>query len=440
MKMVLRLADKIKYVVIFFASFVFDMIFLVNSGSIPSLYPASYTVALFDYSFGFCARFLPGQIYRWVSGGNYAFSAVQTFYRILTLIAFLLISTILSEFVKSASKENRKWYILISLFYALGPVTFSVFSYGLGSIDVYWVILFPIILLMLKNKVAKFFIPLLVIPMVLVHFTVMICYMILVFFVLLYILSIQKDKKGRIVYSSLFAVCFIISVSLSVYFVLFESSNVKYTAEEAAKIIMERSQIGDHTDLLYFNFDIFKVVTIDNFSFFEGLKFPFYSLKEDILIPPDSSVPSFIARAVNAVWPNFHFHMTYYMSKGRLPDELVGLVMLLLFSTPLLSAIFGYWRHRIRIAKEENNKFQALLCRLMIIYIPVVLIFWFVFSVDYFRYINHTFIIEGACMLFVMYLNREDTEKWLKERFKKYSKEVFVIYSVIYFSTGCLVT
>ena len=128
------------------------------------------------------------------------------------------------------------------------------------------------------------------------------------------------------------------------------------------------------------------------------------------------------------------------MSKGRLPDELVGLVMLLLFSTPLLSAIFGYWRHRIRIAKEENNKFQALLCRLMIIYIPVVLIFWFVFSVDYFRYINHTFIIEGACMLFVMYLNREDTEKWLKERFKKYSKEVFVIYSVIYFSTGCLVT
>ncbi len=440
MKIMLRIFDKIKYTALFFAAFVFSMFVATTGFSKPILYPVSYTIALLDYSFGFCARILPGQIYRWISGGNYDFFAMQRYYILLTLFAYLLVSIVLSKFVKSASEGNRKYCILLGLFYASGPVTFSVFSYGLGIIDVYWIVFVPLFLLMLKNKAAKYFAPLMVIPIILIHFSAIICYMILIFFILLYLAAVQEEKKKTAVYSILFALSFVFSVSLTVYFVLFESSNAKYSAEETLRRVMERSQIGSHTDLLYFNFDIFKIITFGDMSLFADVEFPYDNLKDDILIPAgSSSLPPFIVKAINAVWPNIHFHITYYTGRGKVPPELIGLAALMIFSAPVLAFIVKYWRHRIKIAKEENKKFLGFLLTLMIIYIPVVLAFWFMCSIDFFRYYNHTLIVEGAAALFVMYKNPEDTAVWVKEQLGKYDKRTFIIYAALYFAIGNLV-
>ena len=439
MKKIKDLAFKIRYVALFFFALVLNSLATGNF-HLPTLYPVSYSMHLLDFGFGFCARFLPGQIYKWITGGNYAYEAVRSYERILLLIAFLLISILLNMFVMSAPEKSRKWYVLAALFYSLGPLTFSVFTYGLGIIDTLWMIFVPLFLFMLKNKYLKYAAPLMIIPMVLVHFSVLICYLVLIYFILLYKAAEQPDKKGKTIWSLIFVVCFAIGVGLTAYLVLFESSNVKYSAEETMRIVSERSQIGEHTDLLYVNFDIFKIITFDKMTLFEDVVFPYKNLKDDILIPAGStSLPPFLVKVINAAWPNIHFHMVYYMGKGRLPDELVNVIGEFIFLSPVIMFIVRFYIHRIRLAKEQNKKFLQLLFLLAIIYIPVVIVFWFMCSVDYFRYINHTLIVSGGFVLYVMMCNPEDSAKWLEEKFKSYDRRFFILYSTFYFLTVSVV-
>lgn len=439
MKKLKSIAYKVRYIALFFFALVLNSLSACGFKT-PVLYPVSYSMHLLDLGMGFCARFLPGQLYKWIMGENYAYETVKRYDMVLLLIAFLLISLLLNEFVMSAPEKSRKWYVLAALFYSLGPLTFALYSYGFGIIDTLWMIFLPLFLFALGNKYAKYAAPLIIIPMVMVHFSVLICYLVLIYFILLYKATEQKEKKGKAVWGALFAVCFIIGVGMTAYFVLFESSNVKYSAEETMRIVSERSAIGKFTDLLYVNFDVFKIITFDKMTLFEDVVFPYNNLRDDILIPAGSTpLPPFIVKIINAAWPNIHFHMTYYTGKGRLPDELVNLVAETVFLSPVIAFIMKYFVHRRKIAKEQSKKFQGFLFLLAIIYMPIVLVFWFVCSVDYFRYINHTMIVEGGFALYVMMCNKEDTSEWLEAQFKHYDKRLFIMYAALYFLMGSVV-
>ncbi|MBQ3904419.1 MAG: hypothetical protein II744_05525 [Eubacterium sp.] len=430
------LFDKTKYALLLFAVLVFNSVVVVGGGHIQHIYAVTYSMYLLDYSFGFCARFFPGQLYRWITGGNYSMEAVQSYCVIVLLVAFVLLAVLLNLFILSAPEKERKLYVILALFFVSGPVTFSLYSYAMGIIDTLWIIFTPVVIFLLGNRYTKYFAPLFIVPMVLVHFSAITCYVVLVLFILLYRASEEKSKTGKAVYSAMFAFSLLIAVGITVYFIMFESSNIKYTAEEMIARAKERSEIGEYTDLLYVNFDIFKIVTFQDNSIFDGSVFPYKSLKDDILIPEGSSLPQFVVNAVNAVWPNIDFHLKYYGSKGRIPDELTSVIKQTVFISPVLAFVFGYWRHRIRLAKENKNRFQQLLFSLAITYFPVALVFWFMCSIDHFRYYNHIMIVEGAFMLYVMYCNREDTALWLEERFGKMNKGVLFLYAVIYFITG----
>lgn len=429
--------DKTKYALMIFAALIFNMFMAIDKIGLPHTYAGSYSMYLLDYSFGFCARFFPGQVYRWIMGPNYNPETVLAFMRAELLIVFVLLSVMLNWFILSAGRESRKYYICLALYYVSGPVTFSLYSYGLGLLDTMWVIFTPVFIMLLMNKYARYIAPVLTVPIILVHFSAITCYMILVFFILLYLASSKKEKKERIIYSALFVVSFITGVALTVYFILFESSNIKYSSDELMRLVTERSWIGDDTDLLYVNFDIFKIVKFKNsFSLFDGIDFPYESLNDVVLISEDSSLPPFIVKTLNAIWPNMHFHLQYYFGKGRIPDELTSIIKQTVFISPVLVFIFMYWRHRIQLAKEEKNRFQRFLFFLAIIYFPVALVFWFFFSIDHFRYFNHIMITEGGFLLFVMYSNKEDTAQWLKTTFGRFDKRVFFLYTIIYVIIG----
>lgn len=440
MKKILNLAYKIRYIALFFVLFIAQSLSVCDFG-LPKLAAVSYTVHLLDYGFGFCARFLPGQLYKWITGGDYSYLSIQAYERVLLLIAFLLISILVNKFIMSAPEKSRKWYVIFALFYCVGPMTFSLYSYGLGIIDSLWIIFTPLFLFMLGNKYLKFAAPLLVIPMVLVHFTVMTCYVVLLLFILIYHATELTDKKQKGVWTALFFATLIIGVAFSAYFILFESSNAKYTAEETTRIVNERSQIGDQTDLVYINFDIFRVVSDDNsMVWYEGTTYPYKLLTDDILIPEGSTnLPAFLVNAINAAWPNFNFHLTYYFSEEGITKELAYLMSEFFFLIPTIAFVMMYWVHRMRIAKEENNKLQRFIFLLAIIYMPIALVFWFFFSVDYYRYFNHILIVEGGFMMYVMMCNTEDASKWLKNEFTSYDKSVFVMYSALYFLRGMVI-
>lgn len=440
MKKILNLAYKIRYTALFFVTFTVHM-FSVCDYSLPKLAPVSYTVHLLDYGFGFCARFLTGQIYKWITGGDYRYLSVRLYERILLIIAFLLISILLNKFVMAAPAKSRKWYVLVAMFYCMGPMTFSLYSYGMGIIDVLWIIFTPLFLFALGNKYAKYAAPLIIIPMVLVHFTVMTCYVILLLFILIYHASQQTDKKQRIIWGGLFCATLLIGSLFSLYLILFESSNITHSAEEATRIVYERSQIGEQTDLVYINFDIYRIVSDDNsMVWYEGTTYPYKVLTDDILIPAGStSLPAFLVNAINAAWPNFNFHMTYYLSEAGITRELSALMSEFIFLIPPIAFVMMYWVHRMKIAKEENKKFQRFIFLMAILYMPVALIFWFFFSIDYFRYFNHILIVEGGFMLYVLMCNPEDSSEWLKREFQSYDKRIFVMYAALYFLRGMVI-
>ncbi len=425
---------ELRYTALFFVFFVFNSVVAVGHFSLPKLaHPPNYTIHLFDFSFGFCTRFLTGQLYRWFTGGDYNPYKIEAYNRVLLVIAFLMISALLSRAVKSVPEKDRRLYVLVGLFYVSGPLTFSLFSIGLGIVDTLWLIFIPLFLFLLGNKYLKFAAPLLVLPIILTHFSALICYMVLVFFVLIYLASSQKEKREKTVYWGIFAVTFVAAAVLAVYFATHEYSNAVYTVDEMHRQIMQRSQIGEFTDTHYIDFDVYKIATIAKDSY------PYEKLTDDVLIPEGSRVPAVIARFINAAWPNMNCHLHYYFDQKGIPVELTGDILQTVFFLPVWVFIIRYWLHRIKIAREEGNLVQRLLFALAIAYIPVILIFWFLFSMDYFRYYNHTVIIEGAFLIYVMFKNPTDTAEWLKARFGAYNRALLYIYAAIYLLTGSVV-
>ena len=84
-----------RYALFFFVFFVLYNFIVVNHCRIVPTWGLTYTYHLLDFSFGFCARFLPGAVFNLISGGDAAVWKVTAWDLFLTLLLFLIASIII---------------------------------------------------------------------------------------------------------------------------------------------------------------------------------------------------------------------------------------------------------------------------------------------------------------------------------------------------------
>ncbi|MBR5428695.1 MAG: hypothetical protein IK118_10135, partial [Clostridia bacterium] len=102
----------------FFAFFIVYQFTVVNHCRIVPTNGLTYTYHLLDFSFGFCARFLPGAVYNFISSGDAAVWKVSAWDLFLTLSLFVFVSYALSRFVLSfEEKEIRQRMFALCLFF-----------------------------------------------------------------------------------------------------------------------------------------------------------------------------------------------------------------------------------------------------------------------------------------------------------------------------------
>lgn len=260
-----RLLQKTKPGLIFFVGFVaFDLIFVHNL--FWQVSPVAYEIHAVDYSVGFCSKLLPGAIYHLLIG-KYDTISMTIYIHAVTILFMLLVSCLFQRVYYEINANKAFVFVLAAVFVPGSAITFNHLLLAEGYFDVYWIILFSVALLILRNEIARWFIPALCFLMILVHYASFLSFVPLLLLIVL-LKAIKTDNEfDRKSYKLVFAIAFMVSVVSFLYFVINETANIKMEDYEAFKAFL-RTRGVERSDYfswyLFKNTDVITVLDIDS--------------------------------------------------------------------------------------------------------------------------------------------------------------------------------
>ena len=214
-----------------------------------------YTYPYFtvDFSMGFCDKFFLGELFHLIVG-KYTQQAASIFVGIFYII-FVLLVAYLSERFFLAFSQNKKACLVIICFALTGPFSFNMFVKQFGMFDFFWALLFFTAIALLNSKYFKFFVPVLAVMMILVHYMSLIYYVAALLLIMLFYALKTDSKKERICYIALFVITFVICAGLTYYFFKNNYNNLVYSLDEFNRIQLQRgANIGYYDTTFYKEF------------------------------------------------------------------------------------------------------------------------------------------------------------------------------------------
>lgn len=383
----------------------------------------TYTYHLVDYSFGFATKLLPGAIYH-VFFKDVDPKQLTAYLTVLLLLIFFAAALIVSKvFTKTADTENQKAVLILLLFFFSGPCTFSIFSFELGMLDSYWLLLSIMFIAFLHQKQLRYFLPILFLLSLLVHFSSILAYIPFFFFLLLY--ETQKaEKKEKRILAAITIISAAVVIAAFLYFLLNEEKNLVYSLTEFNQQLADRNRFGEEPYYTYYDYSLYKEYHDKGVSFSDAQAFaqafvsrlPFPSFLENVLC-------SIVQLVYQQVLLNFFLLQNYSYLFLAIP-------VLLVLTMPLLIMFYSCW---IRKIKESNSFWKKALYFIPILLFPVTIIGGCLNSCDTARWFTHAFLIQFALYLFVLF-QEDEIRRIRMNRIQFFEIAVyFMFYATVFF-------
>lgn len=391
---------------LFFIVFTYLYQFIIVSKMVPfSVDEITYAYFSVDYSMGFCTKILPGAIYNKLVG-VYSESAMNVFVGILFFLFVVLVSFLLERYIKAIPKSSSKQAVLLVFLFLTGTFTIQMFVDEYGMLDFFWALFAVVSLLLLKNKYARWIVPVLLFATILVHYSSLVCYVAGILLIILFYAVVSKDKKEKASYYSLFSFSLITVVAETLYFLKNDYSNLTMSVEEFDSIMISERYVKY---LDYYNYNFYRIVP-DYFSEYQSL--------DNV---NTSTLSGFLA--------NLKYQISIPLQSIDFERYWFVLVLALVLFVYLAIHLFLY----IKKAESVQKKFIATLMILLFFCIfPVGLIL----STDLVRWLGHSFIVLFAFVFIVLSNDYNDIYEKNRKLFDNlywFVLGFFIVYSVSIF-------
>ena len=348
-----------------------------------------YTV---DFGLGFCSRFLPGAVYRFLFRET-SVATASLFSAALLLLFFAGVCLLLEKLVKRAPEEHRLPCLFCVGLFLTGPAGVSLFVRWLGVLDFYWVFAVLLFFIFLSHKRLYFLIPLPFALCCFVHYGAMVCYIPMMAILLLYKAAVVPDRREKKYLLTAFAVGVALAIGTAGYFMLFEKQNLVYPVLEFNRIL--RSRGANYT--YYYDYDLYRVAVSE--------------AGEVVSIDPQTDLP-FFGRLLHAV--RAQIDTTFgegFKSGSMLELSLAGLAL-----APVLAGC-GFSVKALLSVKEKKNGLRTFSLLLLLPLFLLTLTFGTFFSTDTFRWLTHLILPQLAALLYVSYYEGNVIFAEIKRRF-----------------------
>ncbi len=417
-----------RYFLFFFAFFIVYQFTVVNHCRIVPTNGLTYTYHLLDFSFGFCARFLPGAVYNFISGGDAAVWKVTAWDLFLTLSLFVFVSYALSRFVLSfEEKEIRQRMFALCLFFVSGAFTFAGFTLTLGVHDLNWLLLSAVFVFALQRKYFRPALPVLAVLSALIHYSTLVSYLFLFALLLLFETASKQDKKEKRVCALLFFVTVFSCAAVSLYLIATEKNNLVYDIEAFDRELNLRSRSGeDAVDDNYFRFALY-----GDLECYEMIRAVVPRIHP--LIGEGSALPAPVVEVLNKAWQQISIHIETLKTYPHFYEQLFAELLLL---APALGFFLRFWIDMIRRAAARKNRIEVFVFVCAIVQFPLMIVIWHFMSWDKVRYVTNAFLIQFTLALYVMYHRREDAAELIRKYLTKKNAAFAALYYLVYASTA----
>lgn len=400
--------EKHKY---FFAIFVFFVVYnfvVVGSFSFPTIGNLCYLFHIVDFSIGLCPELLPGAIYNAIFSTTKV-EVVNLYVNILYLLFLLAVSYMLEKFLYKFDSKNRYFAFIIVLFFITGPATFSIHAAEIGMLDTYWLFFAVAFLVMVQNKYLKWFVPIIFILSVFIHFGAMISF--IPFFALIILFEASKNEKVSKSYMIIFTVSVILAVAVFIYFVAFEDSNL-FLSRAAFRRLLSARNISEWEDnYYYYEYALYRTAP-------DGTR-----------IFPSETEGGFLSQIFGVLTRQIKILLVVYPQISK--QYFVNLASDILVSMPVIVVLYKFVLSFFK--KEKENKLRRFVWFCALCLLPFTFAVSLVCSNDLIRWFDHGVICLFALVIYGLYKSSDnDYLEMLNNRTNNYSRMAIVIYFVIY--------
>lgn len=363
-----------------------------------------YTV---DFGLGFCSRFLPGAIYRFLFRET-SVKTASLFAAALLLLFFAGVCALLEKLLKRVPAEHRLLCLFCALLFLTGPAGLSLFVRWLGVLDFYWVFAVLLFFIFLSHKRLYFLIPLPFVLCCMVHYGAMVCYIPFMAILLLYKASVSKDRKEKRELLAVFGVSVALALAAAAYFMLFEKQNLVYPVQEFNRILLSRG--ANYT--YYYDYDLYRVAVSKT--------------GEIVSIDPQAELP-FFGRLAHAVRAQIETTFGEGFKNGSMQElALAGLGL-----APVLCGIALCLKALLQ-ARENKNGLRTFSLALLFPLFFLTLVFGTFFSTDTFRWLTHLVLPQAAALLYIAYYEGNVIFTELKRRFAFVPPHAAAVYLILF--------
>lgn len=207
------------------------------TGEVYLFFPSTLTFYTPDYSLGFFAKMLAGEIWSWFSD-TVSFLQLLKIARTAQFLSLILQSAVAAQLFRKAFLKKNCVLCAAAVVFVCSPITVMTFVYNMGMLDMYNVLLLALLFLLADTRFALVLTPVLCALGMMNHYAFLFVMFPTVSAVLLYYICAEKRlRKARI---ACLTVTVLVCVGLAAYFIIFATRDLKFTEQELNAYLLSK--------------------------------------------------------------------------------------------------------------------------------------------------------------------------------------------------------
>ncbi len=200
-------------------------------------FPSTNTFYTPDYSLGFLAKMLAGEIWSLFSD-TVSIRSLLKVCRTAEFISLILQSAVAAVLFRKAYLKKNTLLCAAAAVFVCSPITVMTFIYNMGMLDMYNVLLAALLFLISDTRVSLVLTPVLCALGVMNHYAFLLALFPAVFAVQLYYICCEKRLRGARIAS--LTLTTLVCVGLAAYFVFFATNDLRFSEQELNEYLLNK--------------------------------------------------------------------------------------------------------------------------------------------------------------------------------------------------------
>ena len=373
-------------------------------GEYPYIYHA------LDYSFGFCARLLPGAVTNFLFGRS-TVSNATALETALLLLFFVALSYFLEKLYLRWDPADRPWGLLLLFLFVTGPCSFGIYVKELGMLDAWWLYGTVIVFFLLSHKRLWPLIVAFAFLLPLIYYSSILCFAPFIVIILLYKATVETDLKSRRLLLAVAGMFAVVAIGFTVYFVGFGQKNVRMAPEAFFTLLKARGCTGDVDEIYRVMYSVPPVES--------GVE----PGNEAYLLQQTGTNSMLMAQIV----VRLRQHLTIFRESTK--TRYFGLLYALLLASPVLALLLASFRYQMKNSKTWLRKFVFFCMSALFFFINLTCLF---VSTDSVKWLAHGYTLAFACLLVTLYHESRLLSEKVKPLLRRVPRPVLICYCLMY--------